>query len=63
MKRFLLFEFDDYYPQGGMEDFTGEYDTQEEALRSRAEKKRGDNFHIYDTVERRFVEDNRFGSH
>lgn len=32
MKRYFLFEYDDYYPGGGMNDFVGDFDTIEEAL-------------------------------
>lgn len=32
MKRFLLFKGDDYYPQGGFDDFVGSYDTVDEAM-------------------------------
>ncbi|MGR3218810.1 MAG: hypothetical protein ACUZ8H_03200 [Candidatus Anammoxibacter sp.] len=31
MKRYLAFYGDFYYPQGGMDDFQGDYDTIEEA--------------------------------
>lgn len=30
MKRFLVFSFDQYYPGGGMNDFEGEFDSEEE---------------------------------
>ena len=30
MKRFLVFCGEDYYPQGGMNDFVGDFDTLEE---------------------------------
>ena len=32
MKRFLVFGGDEYYPLGGMRDFQGEYDTEDEAI-------------------------------
>lgn len=31
MKRFLLFAYSDYYPQGGMNDFEESFDTLEDA--------------------------------
>jgi len=33
MKRYLTFYGDAYYPNGGMGDFIGDYDTQEEAVK------------------------------
>lgn len=35
MKRFLLFYGDVYYPNGGMDDFKGSYDTLEEAMKEK----------------------------
>lgn len=32
MKRFILFSGDDYYPNGGMKDMTGSYDTLDQAI-------------------------------
>lgn len=32
MKRFLAFGGEHYYPHGGMDDFSGSYDTKEEAI-------------------------------
>ena len=46
MKRYLLFMYYDYYPSGGWNDFAGDYDTVEEALK--VERNR-DNWHIVDT--------------
>lgn len=31
-RRFLRFDFDHYYPLGGIDDLTGEYETVEEAI-------------------------------
>ena len=31
MKRFWTFAYDRYYPGGGMEDFTGQFDTEADA--------------------------------
>jgi hypothetical protein len=31
MKRFLLFDFPEYYPSGGLSDVVAEFDTEEEA--------------------------------
>jgi hypothetical protein len=33
MKRFLLFTFAEYYPSGGWNDFAGDFDTAENAIR------------------------------
>lgn len=38
MKRYWLFEFDQYYPGGGMYDFKGDFDTIEEADAARSER-------------------------
>lgn len=32
MKRYILFGFEKYYPQGGMNDFISEHDTKREAV-------------------------------
>lgn len=32
MKRFLLFEFPEFYPSGGLSDVTAEFDSKEEAM-------------------------------
>jgi hypothetical protein len=32
MKRYMLFWGDNYYPNGGMDDFIGDYDTMDEAM-------------------------------
>jgi hypothetical protein len=38
MKRYLLFMGDDYYPEGGMNDFVGDYDTVEDAIQAEKEE-------------------------
>jgi hypothetical protein len=56
MKRFLVFAYEIYYPQGGMEDFKGDCDTLLEAhelLKQRESHE--ERFHIYDTVTRKIV--------
>lgn len=37
LKRFLVFDYSDYYPGGGWNDFEGTFDTIEEALRAHPE--------------------------
>jgi len=37
MKRFLLFGGDQYYPQGGWQDFKGDFTTEKDALREAAQ--------------------------
>ena len=39
MKRFLLFSFDQHYPNGGWSDFVGSFDSQVEALQKAATDK------------------------
>jgi len=34
MKNYLSFYGDVYYPRGGMDDFIGDYDTKEEAIKA-----------------------------
>lgn len=65
MKRFLLFEFDDYYPRGGWDDMTGDFDTQDAAERHRMNTANGDNYQIVDThlPTQRVIADNRHGRH
>ena len=46
MKRYMLFAGDHYYPSGGMNDYRGDYDTLEMAIRSTG---RCDWWHVYDT--------------
>lgn len=55
MKRFMLFAGDKYYPTGGMMDFVGYFDTQDEAVAYATTPTGQFNscpnwFHIYDTV-------------
>lgn len=56
MKRYLVFIGDCYYPDGGMDDFEGDFDTLEEAKDFITEKANKENFswkitwaHIWDT--------------
>jgi len=64
MKRYLLFEYSDYYPSGGMNDYTGDFNSVEEAKIaakkyvdwvSQIERFDADNVEIYDTQEAKFV--------
>lgn len=65
MKRFLLFEFDDYYPRGGWDDLTGDFETQDAAERHRMNNPKNDNYQIVDTQlpVHRVIADNRYGTH
>lgn len=49
LKRFLLFEYDDFYPGGGWRDFTGDFDAEHEA-RARRSNGTKENWHIVDTL-------------
>ena len=68
MKRYWLFEQEQYYPSGGMLDFVGDFDTVEEAEDARTVKfnryivlevkdmyLRNTGYHILDTQERKIV--------
>jgi hypothetical protein len=51
-KRFLLFVYSDYYPQGGMDDLEGNFDKAIEAVEAIGKITRNfDNAVIYDRVE------------
>lgn len=60
MKRYLAFYGGVYYPCGGMDDFIGDFDTKEEAIKCIQIKNEKDNrgsfeyswAHIYDTKDR-----------
>ena len=47
MKRYLLFSYESYYPDGGMEDCDGAFDTAEEAI---AAHELGENAHVFDLL-------------
>jgi hypothetical protein len=49
MKRYLVFQFDQYYPSGGWSDFTGAYDTLTQALKARADNPQAEYYHIVDS--------------
>lgn len=53
MKRYLLFCNEEYYPEGGMNDFAGSFGSVEEAKESAGSKL--DWAHIYDIKEERLV--------
>lgn len=55
MKRYLVFKGSDYYPNGGWEDFSGDFDTIEEA-REAATTNRYEWSHIIDTTTKKEVE-------
>jgi hypothetical protein len=59
MKRFLLFCYSEYYPTGGMLDFTDDFDDLESAKERIESEDRevycGFNCHVYDTKERKIV--------
>lgn len=53
MKRFLLFAFDTYYPNGGWDDFKGSFDTVEEATTQGAKNDEDNvlgNYHVIDST-------------
>ena len=54
MNRFLVFSFPEFYPNGGMDDFIGDFDTLEEAKKAllNGEYSTG---HVYDTTERKII--------
>lgn len=49
MKRYLLFAFDGYYPEGGWSDYRGDYDTLREAEVAGSEL-RYNYWHVIDTA-------------
>ena len=59
MKRYFLFEQIRYYPDGGMLDFVGDFDTLEEVEKVRTKGCDNDwdelGYHILDTHERKIV--------
>lgn len=57
MKRYLLFLFDDYYPQGGWGDFQGDFDSVEAALLAEADMSpsRFDTRQVVDTESKKVV--------
>ncbi len=57
MKRFVVFKFDQYYPSGGWNDFTGSFDTVEEARASIVERSHFDHAQILDSQEFKVVEE------
>lgn len=59
MKRYLLFAFNQYYPQGGMNDFDSEYDTKKE-LKMGIHVRGADNWRdvrlqVFDSQEKRII--------
>lgn len=58
MKRYLLFQFDDYYPSGGWKDFTGDFDSITDALTNRANDPQGDLYQLVDTQLKQVIESN-----
>jgi hypothetical protein len=59
MKRFLVFKGDNYYPQGGMNDFYLDCDTLEESILTVTLCDDYDTWiHIYDTESRTIVWEN-----
>lgn len=54
-KRFLLFRYWSYYPEGGLNDVSGEYDSLEEALAACKEFGHSDFAEVLDLQERRIV--------
>lgn len=61
MKRYLLFSYDQYYPEGGMNDFRESYATLDEAIFAQnnfadLNGRRYDIYDIYDTLTMSLVE-------
>jgi len=56
MKRYLLFAGDKWYPSGGMNDFKGSFDEQDDAYR-KALNLQKDWYQIYDTEENVIVQE------
>ena len=56
MKRYMVFSGEDYYPNGGMEDFDKDFDIIEEAIEF-AKKQKGDWIQIYDIVSKQIIVD------
>lgn len=48
MKRYILFQFDSYYPEGGIKDMTGSFDSMDEIKAFIAIAYRYDHAHIFD---------------
>lgn len=61
MKRYLLFGYSDYYPDGGWHDFIESFDTLDEAknhgysVRVEVDASEVNNFHVFDIVEKIIV--------
>lgn len=54
-KRFLLFRYWSYYPEGALNDIAGDYDSLDDALRAYKEFGYADFAEILDLQERRIV--------
>ncbi len=50
MKRYWVFAWDSYYPEGGMNDLQGRFETYEEAEELEEELKRWDQVRIVDIM-------------
>jgi hypothetical protein len=57
MKRYALFAFEGYYPNGGWSDFIGSFETQEEAKNARPE--RMEYFQVVDLTTGQIVDEGR----
>ena len=55
MKRYLLFGFDQYYPEGGWNDFMASFDYWEDAVSAAQEKPTRNYYHVIDSVDGRKV--------
>lgn len=51
MRQYLVFIYESYYPEGGWNDFCGDFDTVEEAKQFVQQQARGKNHHIVDWKE------------
>lgn len=55
-KRFLVFGYESYYPQGGLVDVQATFDAKQEAIKYALEECEYENIEIFDTVKREEIE-------
>ena len=59
MKRYWLFQFDEYYPRGGINDFVESFDSIQDALECSKKVKNefgGESYHIFDSEKNEIIE-------
>ncbi len=59
MKRYWLFGGDSYYPNGGMGDFRGSFDSREEAIKAGAAIREGSDswYHVFDSQDNTIIKE------